>query len=191
MNKILDSRPLLWLALALPAGLVLWRYATDVITYGQVIHQTGDFSVQLLIVTLAATPLRLAFPKWGPARWLLRRRREFGVAMFGNALLHLLVYVQRKIGYILGEASEIGMLTGWIAFAVFVPLALTSNDASMRALKLGWKRLHRLVYPAAVLALAHWLFTAFDPLWGIVHAAILAAVEAARIALVWRARRPT
>lgn len=191
MTKTLDTRPLLWVILALPAGWIVWRFATDAITYGQVIHQTGDLSVQLLIVTLAATPLRLAFPAWSPALWLLRRRRELGLAMFGYAGLHLLVYVQRKFGYMLADAKDLGMLAGWIAFAVFTPLALTSNNASVRALKLGWKRLHRLVYPAAVLALAHWVLTAFDPLWGMVHAAILAAVEAARMALVWRARRPT
>jgi methionine sulfoxide reductase heme-binding subunit len=191
MQHVLTSRPFLWFVLTFPAVWIVWRYATDVITYGQVIHQTGDLSVQLLIVTLAATPLRLMFPSWSVAQWLLRRRRELGVAVFGYALLHLLVYLLRKsdLGLILSEGAEIGLLTGWVAFVIFLPLALTSNDLSVRTMKLGWKKLHRLVYPAAILAMAHWLLTAFDPFWGIVHAAILAAVETARIVLVRQRRR--
>jgi methionine sulfoxide reductase heme-binding subunit len=39
-----------------------------------------------------------------------------------------------------------------------LPLALTSNDASMRRLRAGWKRLQRLVYPAALLTLLHWIW---------------------------------
>jgi len=41
--------------------------------------------------------------------------------------------------------------------ALMLPLALTSNDAAMRALNQGWKRLQRLAYPAALLTLAHWI----------------------------------
>ena len=120
----------------------------------------------------------------------MRRRRDFGIAVFGYALLHLAVYLARKqqFGIIWSEGTQMDLLTGWIAMALFLPLALTSNDASVRWMRQSWKLLHRLVYPAAALTLLHWLLTAFDPTSAIVHASILAALEAVRIVLMLRRR---
>lgn len=187
---ILSSRPLLWLALSLPGAWIITRYIADIVTYGEVIHFTGDLSVQVLIITLAAKPLRLALPKDAVAQWLMRRRRDFGLACFGYALLHVVVYLLRKQDWALigAEAADWGMAVGWLAFLLFLPLAATSNDVSVRILRQAWGRLHRLVYPAAVLALAHWVLTAFDPRLAYLHAGVLAALEAARIALQARAR---
>lgn len=187
------ARLLLWLALAAPAVWIVWRYASDAVTYGEVIHFTGDLSVQLLIVTLAATPLRLAFPRGPLPLLLVRWRRNLGVACFAYAALHIAVYLLRKAdpALILREGAEWGLLTGWLAFGLFLPLALTSNDAAVRALGRAWKPLHRLVYAAAVLALAHWLLTAFDLTVGLIHAAVLAALEAARVLLTLKRRRPS
>ena len=180
-----------WILLASPGAVVVGRYATGASGYGEALQVSGDWSVRWLIVALAATPLRLAFPRAGWPMWLLRRRRDIGVATFAYALLHLAVYLGKKAQapmLIVREAIDPGMAVGWIAFVVLAALAITSNDASVRWLRAGWKTLHRLVYPAAVLALAHWLLTAFDLRHGLVHVAILAAIEAARIVL--QRRRP-
>ena len=194
MQRILTSRPLLWALLAAPAAWIAYAYATDVLSYGEVIHLTGDTSARLLIVTLAATPFRLMFPRAGWPMWLLRRRREFGVATFGYALFHLVVYVVRKAGLdlILTEGAEPSLLTGWLAFLLLLPLAATSNDAAVRWLRRSWKRLHRLVYPAVVLVFAHWLLEAFTLQSALIHGAILAALEATRVFLSHRrkARAP-
>jgi sulfoxide reductase heme-binding subunit YedZ len=182
---------ILWALLVLPAAVVTARYATDGMSYGEVIHATGVWSVQLLIVTLAVSPLRLALPRTAWTLWLVRRRRDFGVATFGYTLLHLAVYLVRKAELpilIVREGLELGMAVGWIAFVAFAALAITSNDASLRILGRGWKALHRLIYPAAVLTAAHWLMTAFDLRVGLIHAAILAGLLAARVAP--RRRRP-
>lgn len=178
-------RALLWLALAAPAAWQLYAYRTGVMSYGEILHESGDLSVQLLIVTMAATPMRLLAPRAAWAAWLVKRRRDFGVATFGYAALHLAVYAVRKadLARIADEGLAPEILTGWIAMVIFTALAATSNDASMRLLKRGWKALHRWVYPAAVLALAHWVLTAFDPLLAYVHAGVLAALEALRLVL--------
>ena len=76
---------------------------------------------------------------------------------------------------------EPGILAGWVAFAVFVPLAVTSNDRSIRWLRLGWKRIHRWIYAAAVLTFAHWLLVAFDIVPGLIHLAVLGALESFRM----------
>jgi sulfoxide reductase heme-binding subunit YedZ len=73
------------------------------------------------------------------------------------------------------------LLTGWIAFLVFIALAVTSNDASVRALGRTWRRLHKAVYAAAVLTYLHWVLTAFDPTMGYVHGAAAVLLLLARL----------
>ena len=183
LRRLIDSPCLLWLLLALPGAVIIVRYATGATFYGEVVLATGQLSAQLLIATLAVTPLALMFPGRPWVRWLLRRRRHLGVAAFGYAALHTVVYLLRKgaFGLILAEGAEPGLLTGWIALAIFVPLAITSNDASVRRLRQLWKRLHRWVYAAALLTFAHWVITAYDPFAGLIHLAVLAALEGFRL----------
>ena len=191
LRRLIDSPWFLWLLLALPAAVTIVRYSTGATFYGEVVHSTGQLSAQLLILTMAVTPLRLMFGRRGWIRWCIQRRRYFGVASFGYAALHTVVYLIRTgaFGDILAEAAEPGLLTGWIALAIFVPLAVTSNDASVRRLRRLWKRLHRWVYAAAVLTFAHWVLTAFDPVPGLIHLGVLAALEAIRIWKTARSRR--
>jgi len=115
--------------------------------------------------------------------WLGKRRRDLGVATFGYAAGHLAAYLIRKAGapdLILEEGLDPSLLTGWIAFAVFAALAATSNNLSVRWLKAGWRRLHWLVYPAAILSAAHWVLTAFDPLVGSIHVIAIGLLLAMR-----------
>jgi sulfoxide reductase heme-binding subunit YedZ len=180
--RILDSRLLLWLLLTLPGAVTLIRYLNGQTFYGEVVHFTGELATQLLIVTLAATPSRLMFPKARWTAWLMQRRRYVGVATFGYAALHTAVYLaQQGAADALAEAAQPGLLTGWLAFAIFVPLAVTSNDWCVRRLRRAWKRLHRFVYAAAVLTFAHWLLVAFDIVPALLHLAVLGALEGYRV----------
>jgi sulfoxide reductase heme-binding subunit YedZ len=180
---VLASAPALWIVLAAPGVVLLQQYTTGALSYGEFIHWSGDISVWLLIATLAITPLRRVVR--GPVSvWLGARRRDFGVATFAYAAGHLGAYLVRKAAdpiLIWNEGIEPGLLTGWIALVMLLLLALTSNDASVRWLKAGWKRLHLLVYPAALLTAAHWILTAFDPLLAWIHAAAIAVLLAARL----------
>ncbi len=189
---LIRSRPLLWLVLALPGGWMLWRWwaTPDLYGYGHIIADSGDWAAWLLLVTLAVTPLRLAFRRNAIVQYLMRKRRDLGVASFAYSAGHTIIYLWRKAdaAIIWDEASTPYLLAGWVAFALFVPLAITSNDASMRRLKRSWKRLHRLVYPAAVLVFVHWALSAFDPTTAIINIAILAAIEIVRVVLQQRQR---
>lgn len=185
------SQLVLWTLLALPGAADAVRYAGGGLGYGEVLQASGAWSVRLLIVTLAIGPLRLAFPRAGWAGWLTRRRRDLGVATFGYALFHLGVYLARKAPapeLIVREGLEPGMLVGWIAFVVFLALAVTSNDASVRALGRRWKALHRWVYAGAALTMAHWLTTAFELREGLLHGAVLVTVVAIGTGLRLRRR---
>lgn len=181
--RILNSKPFLWLVLALPALWMLNAWRAGDLIYGEILHVTGEFSARLLMATMAVTPFRLMFPDARWPNWLLHRRRYLGVASFVYALLHTIVYVGRKrdLGLILEEGADFAMWTGWVALVVFAVLAVTSNDASVRALRRTWKKIHRYIYVAAMLVFAHWVFAAFDFIPGLIHFAILMSLEIYRL----------
>jgi sulfoxide reductase heme-binding subunit YedZ len=191
LKKISNSTPFLWLLLSLPLAIILVQYLTESIFYGEFVHATGVYSARLLIITMAITPLRLAWPGSHWSKWLIQRRRYFGVAMFAYAVPHLLAYVVKIGAYagVLDEAADAGMWTGWLAFLLFIPLALTSNNISVRKLGRKWKKLHRLVYFAAALTFIHWLLVAFNPLAGMIHVGILVALESYRVYATRRTAR--
>jgi methionine sulfoxide reductase heme-binding subunit len=124
----------------------------------QAINLTGDWSIYLLLVALAITPARhiLAAPR------LLLARRTLGVAAFGYAALHLVLYAL-DLDLDLGRvASEIVLRTyltiGAVALVGLAALAATSWDGAVRRLgPARWSRLHRLVYACALLSVVHFL----------------------------------
>lgn len=192
LRTIIDSKPLLWALLAIPALLMIRRAFDADVYFEDLLHPSGEWSARLIIVALMLTPLSMLLPRARWVRWLLRRRRAFGVAAFGYALLHLLFYLLEMgtLESILAEIGALGIWTGWAALLLMVPLALTSNDAAMRALKGGWKRLQRLAYPAALLTLVHWMFVHDNVVPALLNFAPLAALELWRITRSLRGHRP-
>ncbi len=158
---------------------------------GNISHQTGDVAAWLLLITLAVTPLRRFFPKAKPISFLMRYRRYLGVASFGYAAAHTVAYLVRKeeMQYILADFVQVGMWTGWIALLIFLFLAITSNDLSVRLLGRRWVILHKFIYLAAPLTFAHWALTAYDPFVAFAHIAVLAAILIARAAVIPLRRR--
>lgn len=177
------ARVLLWVLLALPLAVQVYRYADESIYYGEILHWTGLHATNLLSLTLAITPLVRIFPRQKALAWLRRYRRDLGLVTFVYTAAHAAVYLVRIADgtRILDEATEAGMLTGWVAFAVMLVLALTSNDASVRALARSWRTLHKTVYAAAILTMAHWVLTAFDPTVGYVYLGILVVLLLLRL----------
>ena len=187
LKKILNSKYLVWLILSAPFFMLIYGWRTGAMFYGELVHASGELSARLLIITMAITPFRLMFPKARWPNWLLLRRRYLGVASFFYAMLHTLIYVERKqsLDLIVKEGLEFSMWTGWIALAIFVVLALTSNDSSVRRLRRTWKKCHRWVYPAALLTFIHWVFVAFDFVPGLIHFLLLLSLEGYRL---WKRR---
>ena len=117
----------------------------------------GIWSLRLLIVTLVVSPLR-----WGGLN-LLRFRRQLGLVAFAFVCLHLLSWLTIDMGLrwnqILHDLYKRWyILIGMSAFVLLTPLAISSNNSSIR--KLGakaWNRLHKLAYPATILAVIHFL----------------------------------
>ncbi|WP_373476367.1 sulfite oxidase heme-binding subunit YedZ [Sphingorhabdus sp.] len=185
LRFILNKKPVFWLLLAIPALLMLSRFFSGDVLAMDMLHPTGEWSARLMIFAMILSPLvALLGPKpW--LGWLVQRRRSLGVAAFAYAVLHLIFYVidMGNLDDMLAEFWALGIWTGWAAMLLFVPLAITSNDASMRRLKAGWKRLQRLVYPTAVLVLVHWIFIHNNLGPALVHFIPLALLVAARFFL--------
>ncbi|MFN0046095.1 MAG: sulfite oxidase heme-binding subunit YedZ [Sphingorhabdus sp.] len=185
LRFILNKKPFFWLLLSIPALLMLQRFLSSDVLAMDMLHPTGEWSARLMIFAMLLSPLVAVLGPKPWLSWLVQRRRALGVAAFAYAVLHLIFYVidMGNLDDILAEFWALGIWTGWAAMLLFVPLALTSNDASVRKLKAGWKQLQRLVYPAAVLVLVHWIFIHNNLVPALVHFVPLALLVAARFFL--------
>lgn len=183
INSIVGSRYFLWAILALPSIPMVLGLISGNADPHRLLHPTGEFSARFMIIAMAATPLRLLFQNQKWTGWLVRNRRYFGVAAFAYAALHTLLYVidMGTLQRMLDQFFELGIWTGWLAFFIFIPLAATSNDAAVRALREKWKPLQRLVYVAAVMTLLHWMFIENHFSGAMAHFIPLALLEAYRV----------
>ena len=165
LNTTLRKLPAwtLYLLAPLPAAFWLWQGATGASgpePIKALEHSLGEFALQLLIVGFAVTPLR----KWTGLN-LLKFRRAIGVVSFFYVLLHFLTWLVLDMsllwGQILGDIVKRPYITiGFIGFVLLIPLAITSNNASVRKLGARWRKLHKLVYPAVLLGGLHWVWLA-------------------------------
>jgi len=152
----------------------------------------GRAALILLLLTLTVTPVR-RFTGWNR---VIKARRPLGLFSFFYASLHLAIYLGLDQGlawgFILEDIVERPYITvGFGAFLLLTPLAVTSTKGWIRRLGKRWQRLHRLVYPAAGLAVLHfyWKVKA-DTLWPLVAAAVLAALLLVRLPWVRRLWSP-
>lgn len=177
----------LWVLLALPAlGLVSSLIASDdPEIFEELLHPTGEFSARFMIIAMLASPLVLLLRGWRGPQWLKKNRRYFGVAAFGYAALHTVFYLidEGTTAKVIADIPKLYIWTGWVAFIIFIPLAVTSMDYFVRIMGPAWKTLQRTTYVAAVATLVHWA-ALHD--WGgvgpaLVHFGPLAALEAYRL----------
>lgn len=144
------------LLLLAPLALVAQVGLTDPRWLNAMVHESGLWAVRFLFASLALTPLRatLAWPE------LALVRRMTGVAAACYAGLHLLLYIADMafdLGKVLSEIwLRVYLTIGFAALLMLLALAATSTDGMVK--RLGgrrWQALHRLVYPAAILAAIH------------------------------------
>lgn len=153
----------LYIAGAAWGGWLFWLAATGglgVEPIEALEHRYGELALQLLMAGLAVTPLRRFF-----GINLMPFRRAIGVLTFFFVLAHFLVWAVldvQSLSAVWADILERPYVTiGMLGFALLIPLALTSNSVSIR--KLGaaaWRRLHKLVYPAAILGAVHFIWLA-------------------------------
>ncbi|MDB2407763.1 ferric reductase-like transmembrane domain-containing protein [Jannaschia sp.] len=194
MIRILHSLPLFWALMLWPAFHVTRGLVQSGWYVPEMLHVSGVWSGILLVLTLSVTPLALLSGRMGHGaigRWLIRRRRHLGLGAFVYAALHVAHYLRDagSVRVAVGEAASLDFAAGWIGFALFLAMAVTSNDRSIRALGSRWKALHRWVYPAAGLIFLHWALLLTIESTLIVWAGLLVAAKALHVALRRRSRR--
>jgi sulfoxide reductase heme-binding subunit YedZ len=145
----------------------------------EALNELGLMALVLLIASLACTPLRTVFG-W---TWPIRARRLLGLLAFAYAALHVAVYAGLDQGLdlraILADVVKRRFIfVGFAAFVMLIPLAWTSTKGAVRRMGyVKWKRLHLLIYPAALCAVVHFVWRVKKDLREpLVYAAILGAL---------------
>lgn len=162
------AKPLVFAALAVPLVLLfvdVWReFQLPGSGLGPdpgeaIVHHLGTWGLRTLLLTLAVSPASrlLKRPR------LVRYRRMVGLWAFSYLVLHFMSYLWLLGGFALQTVTadiykRPYITVGFLALLLLIPLAITSTRGWQRRLGRRWKRLHRLVYPAAIAAWTHLLW---------------------------------
>jgi len=190
------SKVLLFLVCLVPVAELAWRgwnqshgvepdLGVNPLEY--ITHETGDWTLKFLLLTLAITPLRklLKLPK------LIQFRRMVGLFAFFYGCLHLATYLWFDKAFAWGEilpdvAKRRFITAGFAAFVLMLPLAVTSTAGWIRRLGgKNWQWLHRLIYLSAIAGVIHyWWLVKSDIRIPAMYASILAVLLLYRL-VVW------
>ena len=175
----------LYIVGAIPPVWLFWLGATGglgVEPIKELEHRLGELALQLMILALAVRPLKERI-----GLNLMPFRRAFGVLTFFYVFAHMLVWLVLDVGILSEIWADIVkrpyITVGMAALVLMTPLAVTSNNLSLRRLgPIRWRRLHKLTYPAALLGALHYVMLAkgfqIEPL---VYLALVLLLLAARI----------
>jgi sulfoxide reductase heme-binding subunit YedZ len=195
VRAIVWIKALLWIACLAPALYLVYLFRTDGLGTNpieKITHETGDWTLRLLLVTLSISPLR-KITGWAP---LIKVRRLIGLFAFFYGVLHLFTYLWLDQFFDWPEiVKDVGkrpfIFAGMAAFLMMVPLAATSTAWAIR--KMGgknWQRLHRLVYLSGVAGVVHyWWLVKSDISEPLQYAIWLGGVLALRLILWGREQR--
>ena len=187
MNGVLRRVPawLIYVIAAVWAGWVFYLAATNQMgpePINVLEREYGKMGFKLLIAGLAVTPLRT----WTGIN-LIKFRRALGVTTFFLILAHFMVWAILDVQTFARVWTEIlkrkYVTVGMAAFVLLIPLAVTSNNLSIRNMgPLAWRKLHKLVYPIAILGGIHffWLVKGF-PVEPLLYLAVIVSLMALRM----------
>ena len=145
-----------------PLTVLVWALLRDRLgpdPVREVILRTGRYALIFLILSLVPTVIAMI----SHFRPVLRVRRALGLYAFMYATLHFLSFAGLDFGFDLGFLTPAILegrreLVGLSALIILAPLALTSTNGWMKRLGRHWRRLHRLVYMAGILAVLHYVY---------------------------------
>jgi len=188
-RRVAVLKVFVWAACLAPLTLLVLRAAgVQGMTLGgdpvqEVLEVFGKTALNLLLLTLCITPIRRST---GINR-LIAFRRLLGLFAFFYLVLHFLTYLfldrAMEWGTILEDIAKRPYITvGFAALLMMIPLAATSTNAMQKRLGRNWGRLHRLVYPIAVLGVVHfWWQVKLDVSEPLLYAFLLAVLLGVRL----------
>jgi len=164
-NKKIDYliKPILFLSCLMPFIFLLIDAVNDNLGVNPVeilTHETGEWALRFLLITLCITPLR----RLTHIHWLVKLRRMLGLYAFFYALLHFITYIWFDqffdLKEILIDIPKRPFITiGFVSFILLLLLAITSTNAMQRRLKKKWLTLHKLVYVIPMLVIIHFIWS--------------------------------
>ncbi|MFP1632982.1 ferric reductase-like transmembrane domain-containing protein [Zhengella sp. ZM62] len=170
-----------WLVARVLTGGWQWRHTLE---------PSGLAAALLMAATLAVAPLESLLPGHRFIAGLAAMRRDMGLAAFGFAALHMAATVLAlgRLDHVIQGLAWTSIWTGWAAFVLLLPPALSSLPSVRARLDRCWKPVQRLTWPAAAFGAWHWYLQARGDwlFWSITG--LLIAMEAARMLAP---RRPT
>lgn len=155
-------KPAVFTGSLVPLAAIAYRGATGGLganPIAEALDRLGLLALVFLVGSLLCTPLKFLF-EW---TWPLKVRRMLGLFAFAYATLHLLTYAVLDRGVAVAAIVEDVVerpfiLVGMLAWALLVPLAITSTKGMVKRLGFRrWKLLHRLAYVCAFLGVVHFV----------------------------------
>ena len=159
MHSGLKGKGLWWLVFLTSALPFVYAFYMALASTGsdpikQVLEYLGVSAFCFLLITLSMTPIRRLFD----VSWSLRFRRMLGLYALFYAVLHALIYLVLIVDYsawLVELTKRPYVLMGVLSLLILLVLGLTSLKSMMRRLGRRWKKVHRWIYPAAILAWLH------------------------------------
>ena len=195
-STLVTLKTLTWIACLSPFAMLIYQAVTNTLgpdPTSAIALTTGYNTLLMLVLSLAISPLRALSPRLA---WLIKFRRLLGLFAFFYASIHLATYVALYLNldwsvFKTDITKRRFIIAGFLAYAMLVPLAVTSTTWSIR--KLGgkrWNRLHKLVYLAAICGIIHyWWQVKPGVLSPLKITMLLSILLLARPVLAWRSRR--
>ena len=169
-----------------PLALTFYEYVTNtlpIVLDRHLVIRFGATGLAFIVAAFSITPIGILT---GRAN-LVPLRRSLGVYGFCYITLHFLAYAWLSNGFdwalILRDIGERrAMIVGLTAFALLIPLALTSTNGWQKRLGRRWKMLHRLVYIAMPLSILHYFWLERDIMdWVFVYAVLVGILFIVRL----------
>ena len=181
---IIGLAPLTWLVTALTCDSIYGTMFMSVDPVQKLNRELGDWALIFLMVTLSVGPLSKILKR----KNLIALRRMLGLLTYFYAVLHLTSYIIIDLQldwheFVKDVTKRNFIILGMTSVVLLTPLALTSNNISLKILgSKSWKKLHYLVYPAAIIAIIHFfMMIRADYHRPIIYASLLFALLIYRI----------
>ena len=181
---IIGLAPLTWLVTALTCDSIYGTILMSVAPVQKLNRELGDWALIFLMVTLSVGPLSKILKR----KNLIALRRMLGLLTYFYAVLHLTSYIIIDLQldwheFVKDVTKRNFIILGMTSVVLLTPLALTSNNISLKILgSKSWKKLHYLVYPAAIIAIIHFfMMIRADYHRPIIYASLLFALLIYRI----------
>lgn len=197
------AKPLVFAAALAPLAILIWRALHADLganPLAEITHETGDWTLRFIVITLAITPVRRLTGR----NWIIRFRRMFGLYAFFYGTAHFLIYViaDRFAGLdfvdgiwawstVRALAASIWddiykrpyVTVGFTGLVAMLPLAITSTAGWIRRLGgRNWNRLHKLIYLTAIAGVIHyWWLVKADVLHPAIYASLVVVLLAYRV----------